>query len=340
MKNRILKILFATVICFSIVLLTMPMSMAVGTNGSCGDSLTWVFNESIGELKIEGSGEMDSFSYVDESMKADSPWAEILDSIKKVTVDEGVTGISKGSFAQAVNLKEAVLPSTLSEISEAAFYGCSSLSKITISDGVAEIRYHAFEKCTSLESVVIPNSVTYIGESAFEGCTSLKNVRLPDYPIDFHQDIFRDCTALKSITIPDGCTYINSHTFRGCKSLESITIPSSVTTICLTAFWSCKNFKDIYYAGSEDEWNNVEVTEKENSANFGLGEEFLNATVHFNSDVDAGALAVGNDSGNNIGEDKENGNENGILPIICIAGGAVLVGGVAATVVLMMKKKK
>lgn len=51
---------------------------------------------------------------------------------------------------------------------------------MTIPSSVTEIGDSAFRGCTSLEEVTIPDSVTYIGKSAFFGCSSLREVVLEE----------------------------------------------------------------------------------------------------------------------------------------------------------------
>lgn len=348
MNTKIVKILIALIFAISIVMLTMPITLAAPVSGECGDTvhdagqITWSFDSSTGELKLEGSGEMNSYRQADDSeeRKYDTPWKEYLNDINKITVCEGITKISSGAFAQAVNLTDVSLPSTINKIDNATFYGCSSLKNIDIPESITEIGYYAFENCASLESVTIPDGVTYIGESAFAGCTSLKNVDFPDHSIDFHRNVFRNCVSLKSVSIPKGCTYIKSDMFRGCEALECITIPSSVTIIQLSAFWSCDSFKDIYYSGSKSEWNEVNIDETEESSKYELGKEFLNANVHYNSDVDAGALStIGTSSDNAESEANAVEKGNDTLMIILIVGGVVFVAAAGVVLHLLLKRK-
>lgn len=341
--KKISKLIVACALSLAIALLSVPVTFAADANGSCGDNVTWTFNSSTSELRIEGSGDMDTFDYVDDSMKTDSPWSDLLSSIKAVTIAEGITGISRGSFSQAINLTEVVLPSTLERISEAAFYGCSSLKEITIPNGISEIGYYAFQNCTSLESIIIPDSVTRIGESAFKACSALKNIDFPEHSIDFHQDIFCDCSSLKSITIPEGCTYINARMFRGCKALENISIPASVTSMYLSSFWSCNNLKNIYYSGSEADWNNIEIIDADTQNFPSFSEGFKNATIHYNSDFDAGALS--NNGGSYADANTDDSTADGekddnTLTIILIASGVVLAALAGVAIALIIKKKK
>jgi len=65
------------------------------------------------------------------------------------------------------------IPSSVSVISNYAFFSCESLTSVTIPTGVTSIGQQAFEFCKGLPSVTIPNSVTSIGEWAFQYCTNL-----------------------------------------------------------------------------------------------------------------------------------------------------------------------
>lgn len=58
-----------------------------------------------------------------------------------------------------------------------------------------------------------------------------------------------------------------------CNDITKITIPKSVTTIEQGAFGECYELTDVYYTGSEDDWNNISIGEK--------NEPLKNATIHF-----------------------------------------------------------
>ena len=99
------------------------------------------------------------------------------------------------------------------------------IEKLVIPNSVTEIEEGAFYDCTSLQNVVIPNSVTVIGDSAFNWCTSLQNIIIPDGVTKIEHATFSHCPNLQSIVIPDSVTVIGEYAFYGCRSLQSITIP-------------------------------------------------------------------------------------------------------------------
>ena len=142
------------------------------------------------------------------------------------------------------------------DLNSLAPWGDCEIEKIVIKTGVTGIGKYAFFKCDQLTKVTIPGSVTSIGYGAFESCTSLKN-----------------------ITIPDGVTYIGASMFMECTSLKSVSIPASVTRIDATAFIGCDSLTDIYYSGSEEQWNSISID--------GGTTAHPSATVHYNSDSQA-----------------------------------------------------
>ena len=72
-------------------------------------------------------------------------------------------------------------------------------------------------------------------------------------------DAFWGCTSLTSVTIPDSVTEMGWGVFSECTSLESITIPDSVTKIGYSAFYQCTRLTDVYYTGTEEQWNAIAI---------------------------------------------------------------------------------
>ena len=235
------------------------------------------------------------------------------ESLYDITLPDGLTSIGDTAFGACPNLKSVTIPASVLSIGDGAFAGCRALQSITvhsdnpnyvslngdlynksktrlhtyavgktdtsfsIPDSVSEIAPYSFCDGRYLESITIPDSVTSIGDYAFSSCTSLLNVRLSNNLTYLPYCIFSRCTSLKEMTVPYGVSNINSEAFAGCRSLERIIIPITVKIIGSKVFNGCINIKDIYYSGSESEWNAIKgVSNATNSYNQHA------VTVHYN----------------------------------------------------------
>lgn len=75
------------------------------------------------------------------------------------------------------DITEVIIPDSVTEIGNCAFYNCTSHKNINIPDSVTKIGNFAFKDCINLESIIIPDSVTEIGNYVFEYCESLKKYK-------------------------------------------------------------------------------------------------------------------------------------------------------------------
>ena len=190
-----------------------------------------------------------------------------------VVIADGVTTIGDQAFAWCTNLISVVIPDSVTTIGEHAFARCTNLSSVVIGDSVATIGEFAFTACESLTSIVIPDTVTTIGNGAFYECDSLGSVVIGDSVTIIGSSAFYHCDSLISVVIGDSVTTIGESAFSCCYNLTSIVIPDSVTSIGGHAFSSC-SLKNVYYTGSETEWQAITI----GSSNSSL----TNATKHYN----------------------------------------------------------
>jgi hypothetical protein len=68
------------------------------------------------------------------------------------------------------------IPSSVTDIGERAFSGCTRLTSVAIPGSVTSIGDHAFADCRGLTSIAIPSSVTSIGDYAFNDCSGLTSI--------------------------------------------------------------------------------------------------------------------------------------------------------------------
>ena len=79
-------------------------------------------------------------------------------------------------YLNGEEVKDLVIPNSVTRIEDYVFDGCSGLTSVTIPNSVTSIGSYAFYKCSGLTSVTIGNSVTSIGSEAFSDCPELLDV--------------------------------------------------------------------------------------------------------------------------------------------------------------------
>ena len=100
---------------------------------------------------------------------------------------------------------------------------------------------------------------------------------------------------------------IQGEVFSGCASLTSAVIPDSVTVMGGSVFLNCINLTDIFYEGTEEQWNALDYSGNDNTlAIIGVP----NATIHFNSAGSGSTSAKPAPSGNTKYDIDGNGTVN------------------------------
>ena len=129
-----------------------------------------------------------------------------------------------------------------------------------------------------IKKLTVPSSykgkpVTTIGACVFAGCYLLTEVNLPESIKYIEDDAFAYCESLTEIKLPESLLFIGWGAFESDIELASITIGKNVFRIAEKAFKDCNKLKDVYYSGTQEDWNKIEIWEG--------NECLLNATIHF-----------------------------------------------------------
>lgn len=117
-------------------------------------------------------------------------------------------------------------------IGNSAFYDCENLKEVLLPESITSIGSNAFESCYNLEQVNLPASISYLGECAFENCRKLSSVIIPTSLTKLTSGLFRYCYDLKKIVIPANIQSIGSDTFSG-SGIERCIIEDSNEPISL-----------------------------------------------------------------------------------------------------------
>ena len=200
------------------------------------DDWTWSLDN--GVLTISGTGNTANYS------NGETPWFEMRESIQRVVVGDGITGIGAKAFSGCTEIESVELPRSLSTIGDYAFLFCFALKTVEIPENTTMLGEGAFYDCISLESVKIPASVKDIGSKAFYACQ-----RLNSFEVDSGNDYYKTVDGVLfskdgekllyypahgervSYTIPYGTRIVEDGAFYNNLDLQTVKIPASVTTI-------------------------------------------------------------------------------------------------------------
>jgi hypothetical protein len=158
-------------------------------------------------------------------------------------IPDSITNIVEYAFYWCTRLSSVTIPSNVVTVGAWAFSG-SGLTNVTIEDGPVEIGHDAFNACTSLAGATLPNSVINLGYQAFYR-SGLLSISLPDSITAIANATFSQCSSLTNITIGNNVADIQSMAFYQCTSLSHVTIPNGVVSIDGSSFENCSNLISI-----------------------------------------------------------------------------------------------
>ena len=163
--------------------------------------------------------------------------------VEEVVIPDSVTNIDNAAFWKAGYLKKVVMPDSVNRIGTEAFLECVNLQTIHLPKSLSRLEMGAFKNCTSLNNITIPKSLSY-ALGPFDNCSGLKNVTFEEGINTIIPSLFDNCTGLESITLPEDIVGIDAYAFDGCTSLQKVNMSDKVQWISDRAFYNCVNLKD------------------------------------------------------------------------------------------------
>lgn len=201
-------------------------------------------------------------------------------NLTSVTIESTSTKLGSGLFRECKKLVSVYFPDGISEIPASTFFGCESLQGIALPESIKKIGNSAFENCLALESIALPTHLTEIGNYSFQK-TGLVEIVFPKQLASVGINSFSQNQKLKDITFSNGTGTVNlgNGAFSHCESLNTVIlrgnitslpaslfqyseintlyIPATVDCIDMMAFDYDTPPQNIYFAGSQLEWNTL-----------------------------------------------------------------------------------
>lgn len=216
-----------------------------------------------------------------ESLKKIGRRAFSMNSIRRISIPDGVTNLPEALFQFARTLEYVKLPNSITVIPRETFDDCRSLKSVTIPESV-KIIDHAFSECNSIKTLYIPASVDSIHDVAFHSCQNLEAIivdkdnkrycsedgllfskdktALLFYPLTksatsykipksvkrLSYNLFSDNKHLTEVIIPNSVVdFGRGHTFSRCENLKKIVLPAKMKKIPDHFFFGCKQLSDV-----------------------------------------------------------------------------------------------
>lgn len=236
-------------------------------------------------------------------------------NLTSVVIPNSVTNIGKEAFADCCNLTSVVIPNSVTNIGEEAFAGCSNLSSVTIPNSIKSIGDRVLSSCDNLKDIYYLgtreqwNQITigsynndlmnatihynYNSTSENNKCGDNLTWEFDEngtltisgtgemYDYDYSNPSPWNSRTVVSVNIENGVTSIGNYAFSD--NCKEVFVPKSLKRIGEMAFgmsgYSYREsgyaYTDIYYPGSEDEWNKISKPERDDMT-------LLLSICHFN----------------------------------------------------------
>ncbi len=151
---------------------------------------------------------------------------------------------------------------------EAAVLDESQCTWQTVGDGVAITSYLGNESLVVIPAQLGGQNVVSVGIEGSYGA-------------------FGEHPEITELVLPEGLKRICDEVFWGCSGMSKIWLPKSLESIGVRAFHGCTSITDVYFAGSQEEWQNVNI-----SSDLYGNSEIKNALIHFQAAYTSQSEAV------------------------------------------------
>ena len=167
---------------------------------------------------------------------------------------DNVKVILNDAFRGYNDLRNIILPTSLTTIGAGAFKGCAGLATVNLGQlgRLKTIGANAFDGCTALKSVTIPAGVTAVADNAFAPNTAIVNktkILFKAYVNSNGKSGVFNTPKLNLASI-DGGKYVTiaDNAFANLTKIEDVIIPGRIKEIGVNAFSGCTSLKTVVFA--------------------------------------------------------------------------------------------
>lgn len=216
--KKIISVLLAIVLTMTIIPFSGIVASAETLTGTCGDNLTWNYEDSTGVLTISGTGEM--YNY-DGGLK--TPWYDVKKNITEIIIENGVTSVGKYAF-QKTGVNIVTISDTVETIGDYGFYGSTGLVELNFGANVKTIGKYAFNSMFDLEKLTLPEGLVTIGDYSFSSLNEIEELIIPDSVVTIGDYAFSHCKATKYLYIGASVETFPTRAFEACNAIERIQV--------------------------------------------------------------------------------------------------------------------
>lgn len=145
-----------------------PAERTIVDYGTCGDNITWTLDDQR-TLTLSGTGVID----LGEEMPEDygpwwfsAPWDHYITAVKKIVINEGITGIDDSALREGRTVESVVLPMSLTDFSAWDFNGADNMT------------FYGY-KGSYAESVAVQNNIPFVAINGYQPPAYVPEIKLP-----------------------------------------------------------------------------------------------------------------------------------------------------------------
>ena len=244
---------------------TQATALGFGTHGS---NISWKITLD-GVLQLSGLGKMDAGTGTELK---EFPWTEYSKKITAVEIQPGITSIAAYAF-DGIQV-EVSIPLSVTEIGRNAIsasklpnYSGTTAQWLAVNFDLAAGNTHGIGAICNDGTVLdlgACGDFTLEGNARYaltvNGCLRIYGTGMvTSAPWILYKD------KITTVTIEEGITSVCENAFQNCTKLAAVTLPESVTNVESGAFDGCAGLKTVHYAGTKEQWSQVQIGENNQS---------------------------------------------------------------------------